>query len=326
MTTPRRPPGDRPVVALDVGGTHVKAAVLTADGTPLHTESADTRAERGPDAVLETILALAGGLARRFRPAAVGIAVPGIVDEASGVCRYSANLGWRDVPVRRWAEEELGLPVAVGHDVRAGGIAEARLGAGRGCRSFLFVPVGTGIAGAVLLNGRALLGGHGGAGEVGHLVVRPDGPPCACGARGCVEAIASASAIARRYRQLTGLPPQQQVSAEQVQQRARAGDAVAARVWREAVAALADGLLAAVTLLDPQRVVIGGGLSRAGAALLDPLRAALAERLTFQAAPELVPAELGHRAGSLGAGLLALDLLERTAADRADLVGAGERE
>ncbi|MFE0463018.1 ROK family protein [Kitasatospora sp. NPDC058965] len=306
------------VAALDVGGTHIKAAVLAANGAVLHCDSADTRAERGPEAVLETVLELARTLVRDHRPAAVGIAVPGLVDEAAGVCRFAANLGWRDVPVRRWAEEELGLPVALGHDVRAGGLAEARLGAGRDCGSFLFVPVGTGIAGAIVLDGRAVTGRHGGAGELGHLPVRPEGPPCGCGGFGCVEAVASASAVARRYRLLARLSPEEKVSAEQVQLRAQAGDELAARVWREAVAALADGLATAVTLLDPERLVIGGGLSRAGAALTDPLHRELKARLTFQTCPELALAELGHRAGSLGAGLLALDLLHAT--DR-----AGER-
>ncbi|WP_100839973.1 ROK family protein [Kitasatospora fiedleri] len=321
--------GPAQVVALDVGGTHIKATVLAADRSVLHAESADTRADRGPDAALENVLGLAGRLVRRFRPAAVGIAVPGIVDEDAGVCRYAANLGWRDLPVRQWAEEELGLPVALGHDVRAGGLAEARLGAGRGLRSFLFVPVGTGIAGAVVVNGRALTGAHGGAGEVGHLVVRPDGPPCGCGGRGCLEAVASASAVARRYRQLAGLPADEHVPAEQVLQRAGAGDETAGRVWREAVSALADGLVTALTLVDPERVVIGGGLARAGAALLDPLRTAVAERLTFQSRPELVRARLGHRAGSLGAGLLAQDLLRRpagrTTADRLRPPGGAAR-
>nr|WP_217368324.1 ROK family protein [Kitasatospora sp. MMS16-BH015] len=292
-----------------MGGTHVKTAVLAADGTVLHSDSTDTGADRGPAAVLETVLDLARALVRDHGPAAVGIAVPGVVDEATGHCRFAANLGWRDVPVRAQAEAALGLPVAVGHDVRAGGIAEARLGAGRGARSLLFVPVGTGIAGALVLDGRALTGANGGAGEVGHLAVRPDGPSCPCGGSGCVETIASASAVARRYRLLAGLPPDQRVPAEQVLQRAQSGDALAAQVWDEAVAALADGLAATVTLFDPERIVIGGGLSRAGAALLDPLRKALAARLAFQTLPELTLARLGHRAGSLGAGLLALDLL-----------------
>ncbi|MEV6055131.1 ROK family protein [Streptomyces sp. NPDC052107] len=295
----------RCVVALDVGGTHIKACVMDEDGSLLHTERRDTGAGRGPDAVLETVLGYAADLAGRYEPSAVGIVVPGVIDEASGTVVLAANLGWRDVPIRQWLTDELDLPVAFGHDVRAGGMAEARLGAGRDSRSFLFVPVGTGIAAAVVLDGRVLLGGHGSAGELGHLVVRPGGDLCPCGNRGCLETIASASAIARRYRQATG---DADATAEEVLRRSEAGDTTAVEVWRDAVDALADGLSTAVTLVDPGRIVIGGGLVRAGEPYLGPLRAALAERLTFQTAPAVVPAELGHQAGCLGAALLARDL------------------
>ncbi|MGF1426608.1 ROK family protein [Kitasatospora sp. LaBMicrA B282] len=293
------------VIALDVGGTQIKAGVLADDGSLVHAERRATGAERGPDAVIETVLGCAAELARGCAPVAAGIAVPGLVDEASGTAVFAPNLGWHQVPVRDWLAEELGLPVAFGHDVRAGGLAEARLGAGRGSRSFLFVPVGTGIAAAVVLDGEPLHGAHGFAGELGHLVVRPGGEACPCGNRGCLETVASATAIARRYARATG---QHGFSAKNVQGIARTGDPVAAAVWREAVEALADGLAAAVNLLDPERIVIGGGLAQAGASYFTPLRTALAERLTFRHAPPVVPARLGHQAGCLGAGLLAQDL------------------
>ncbi|MFG2918600.1 ROK family protein [Kitasatospora sp. NPDC048298] len=293
-------------IALDVGGTYIKGAAVAEDGSLRHTERWFTRAERGPEAVLETVLDCAAELAGRFRPAAAGIAVPGIVDEPAGTAVLAANLGWHDLPLRHWLSEHLGIPVAFGHDVRAGGIAEARAGAGRGSRNFLFVPVGTGIATALMVDGRPLTGSHTRAGELGHLVVRPGGEPCACGGRGCVETFASASAIARRYTAATG---ERYVTAQQVAERAATGDRTAAAVWQEAVDALADGLASAVTLLDPERVVIGGGLARAGEPYFAPLREALAARLTFQAMPQLVPAELGHEAGCYGAGLLAQDLL-----------------
>ncbi|MFD4658650.1 ROK family protein [Kitasatospora sp. NPDC058444] len=298
-------------IALDVGGTYIKGAAVARDGGLRHTARWFTRAERGPEAVLETVLDCAAELAGRFRPAAAGIAVPGIVDEAAGTAVLAANLGWRDLPVRHWLSEHLGIPVAFGHDVRAGGVAEARAGAGRGSRNFLFVPIGTGIAAALMVDGRPLTGSHTRAGELGHLVVRPGGEPCACGARGCVETLASAAAVARRYTAATGEPG---VTAKQVGERAATGDRAAATVWQEAVDALADGLASAVTLLDPERIVIGGGLARAGEPYFGPLRAALAARLTFQTMPELVPAELGHEAGCFGAGLLAQDLLDERAA------------
>ena len=296
------------VIALDVGGTYIKGGFLSGDGSLRQVERWHTGAVRGPDAVLETVLGCAAELLRRCPTAtAAGIAVPGIVDEGSGYSVLAANLGWRAVPVRDWLAEHLGLPVALGHDVRAGGVAEARAGAGRDCADFLFVPVGTGIAAAVFTGGRLQAGGHGRAGELGHVVVRPGGEDCHCGGRGCLETVASAAAIARRYSRATGWHA---ISARDVRQRADGGDAVATAIWADAVDALADGLATAISLHDPQRVVIGGGLARAGEGLLAPLRAALADRLTFQAVPELVEAQLGDWAGCMGAAFLGRDLQE----------------
>lgn len=298
-------------IALDIGGTYIKGGVAGADGVLRHTERWPTGAERGPDAVLETVLAAATQLADEHAPMAAGIAAPGIVDEASGVSVLSANLGWRQLPVRARLADRLGLPVALGHDVRAGGLAEARLGAGRGSRNFLFVPVGTGIAAAVMVDGRAWTGSHARVGELGHLVVRPGGEACVCGGRGCLETVASAAAIARHYTRTTS---EGGVTAKEVGERATTGDPAAVRVWHDAIAALADGLANAITLLDPERIVIGGGLAHAGESYFAPLRAAVAERLTFQAMPEIVPAQLGHQAGCQGAALLAHDLLQEGAA------------
>ncbi|MEV0944456.1 ROK family protein [Micromonospora wenchangensis] len=303
---------DRVVVALDVGGTGMKCALVRPDGSVLHAERHPTDAGRGPDAVVETVLAVAEGLADRARaagstPVACGVAVPGVVDEAAGVAVWSANVGFRDVPLRTLVGARLGLPAALGHDVRVGGIAEARLGAGRDARHVLFVAIGTGIAAAHVVAGSAAVGAHGAAGEIGHILVRPDGPRCGCGRPGCLEAVSSASAVARRYAELAGST----ASAADVAGRAAAGEELAGRVWREAVEALADGLATGQALYDVDTMVIGGGLARAGGQLLDPLRAALRERMTFHREPRLVAAALGDEAGCLGAALLALDSLER---------------
>ncbi|MDG4833721.1 ROK family protein [Solwaraspora sp. WMMD1047] len=302
------------VVALDVGGTSIKSGLVGTDGTSRYTERHPTGADRGPDAVVATIGAVADGLAGRARadgltPVAVGVAVPGVVDEATGTAVWSANLGFRDVPLRELVGTRLGLPTALGHDVRAGGLAEARLGAARGSRHVLFVAIGTGIAAAHVVAGAAFAGAHGAAGEIGHIVVRPDGPVCGCGQRGCLEAVASAAAVGRRYTELTGEPA---TAADVAARAARGGpgDEVAARVWRETVEALADGLLIGQALYDTETIVLGGGLAEAGAHLLDPLHAALRQRLTFHREPRLVPAALGDEAGRLGAALLALDTLE----------------
>jgi glucokinase len=289
------------VLAIDVGGTEVKCALVASGGVVRHRERHPTGAGRGQDGLVASILGIAGTLAEKARadglvPRAAGVAVPGIVDEAAGVARTAANLPLHDVPLRDLVAEHLGLPTALGHDVRAGALAEARLGAGRAATSVLFVPIGTGIAAAYTVGG-VVLTGAGAAGELGHVVVRPGGARCGCGGRGCLEAVASATAIARR----AGVP------APEVVARVAARDAAATAVWREAVDALADGLLTAQALLDPEIVVIGGGLSRAGDALLRPVRAALRERLTFHREPRILPAPLGDEAGCLGAGLLALD-------------------
>jgi glucokinase len=263
------------------------------------TESRPTGRTAGPDAVLERLAEFAGDLAAGA--AAVGVAVPGLVDEASGVARASVNLGWRDVPLRRVLEERLGVPVAVTHDVRAAARAEAAEGAARGRSEWLLVTVGTGVGAAVVTGGAPYAGAHHAGGELGHLVVAPDGPECACGARGCVEALASAAAVERRYGRA--------VPAQEVIARAGRGDADAAAVWRDAVEALAAGLAAAVVMLDPELIVVGGGLAGAGDALFEPLAVQLRRRLPFLEAPPVIPAALGADAGWRGAALLAAELV-----------------
>ncbi|MEV2238981.1 ROK family protein [Micromonospora sp. NPDC049891] len=318
--------GGEVAVALDVGGTGMKCALVGTDGAVRHAERHPTDAGRGPDAVVETILTVAEGLAGKARadgltPTALGIVVPGVVNETRGVAVWSANVGFRDVPLRDLASARLGLPTALGHDVRAGGLAEARLGAGRHAGHVLFVAIGTGIAAAHVVAGSAATGAHGAAGELGHILVRPDGPGCGCGRPGCLEAVASASSVARRYAELTGTtsdggsaadagPGRTMVTAAEVAARAAAGEQVATRVWRETVEALADGLATGQALFDVETIVLGGGLAQAGAGLFDPLRVALRDRLTFHREPRLVPAVLGDEAGCLGAALLALDQLE----------------
>ncbi|MEV0429827.1 ROK family protein [Micromonospora sp. NPDC050495] len=304
--------GGEVVVALDVGGTGMKCALVRPDGATVHTERHATGAGRGPAAVVDTVLDVAEGLAGKARadgltPVACGIAVPGVVDEARGVAVWSANVGFRDVPLRELARTRLGLPTALGHDVRVGGLAEARLGAGRDADHVLFVAIGTGIAAAHVVDGSAATGAHGAAGEIGHILVRPDGPRCGCGRPGCLEALASAAAIGRRYAELAGTP----ATAADVAGRAAAGEALAGRIWRDAIEALADGLATGQALFDVQTVVLGGGLAQAGDRLLDPLRVALRQRLTFHREPRLVAAALGDEAGCLGAALLALDTLEK---------------
>ncbi|MFF1873315.1 ROK family protein [Streptomyces sp. CB03911] len=290
------------VVALALGGTRIKGVAMAADGSLLHSGGRQTRADRGPDAVLETVLDYAGELSRRHSASAAGIAVPGLVGEATGTSVLAAQLGWRQVPVRRWLAEELEMPVAFAHEVRAGGVAEARLGAGRSCRSFLFVAVGNGVTASTVVDGRPAREGGGATDELGHLVIRPGGDPCSCGGAGCLETVASASAVARRYRLATG---EENVTAKEVQARARTGDPIAAGIWHEAIEALADGLSSAISLVGPERIVVGGALARAGRSYVDALQAELSKRLTLREAPRVVPSGLGQQAAVLGAALLA---------------------
>jgi glucokinase len=307
---------DDVVIALDVGGTGMKCALVKPDGLVHHTERHPTLADRGPEAVTANILDVAAGLVGRARaegltPVAAGVVVPGVVDETHGVAVWSSNVGFRDLPLRDLVVDRLGLPSALGHDVRAGGTAEARLGAGRGEPQVLFIAIGTGIAAAHVVDGHAFAGAHGAAGEVGHVIVRPGGRPCGCGQSGCLESVASAKAIGRRYAELSGI---EDAAAFDVAARAAAGEPLATAVWTEAVEALADGLLTAQALYDAGTVVLGGGLAEAGEALLGPLRIALDQRITFHRIPYLVRAELGDNAGCLGAALLALDTLPETTA------------
>ncbi|UQA93628.1 ROK family protein [Streptomyces halobius] len=309
----------RHVIALDVGGTGMKAALAGADGNLLHEARRPTGRERGPEAVVEAILGFAAELRElgreRFGTAAeaAGVAVPGIVDEAAGTAVYAANLGWRNVPMRALLSERLGgIPVALGHDVRTGGLAEGRIGAGADADRFLFVPLGTGIAGAIGINGRIEGGAHGSAGEIGHIVVRPGGRACGCGQRGCLETLASAAAVGRDWAAACGDP---QATAADAAKAVESGDARALAVWQHAVDALADGLVTGLTLLDPRTLIIGGGLAEAGDTLFVPLREAVRRRVTFQQLPSIVPAALGDAAGCLGAGLLAWDLLSTEVCD-----------
>ncbi|PFG39481.1 glucokinase [Georgenia soli] len=290
------------VVALDVGGTAVKSLVVDRDGV-LHRASTPTRASDGPEqsfaVVLQAVEAALAAVPPTHTAVGVGLAVPGTVDENRGVCVHSENLGWTDLPVRDLVAARTGLPVGFGHDVRAGGLAEWRLGAGRGAEDLAYLSVGTGIAAALVLGGRPVVAG-GYVGEVGHGGTT-DGDPCACGGRGCPETFASAAAIGRRYTRLTGTPVD---GARGVLDRTLQGDRTAELVWAEAVDGLGVLVSDIVRVTGASRVVVGGGLVHAGDALLDPLREHVRRRLTVHRLPEIVPAVLGGTAGAWGSVLL----------------------
>jgi glucokinase len=264
--------------------------------------------DRGPDQVLAAILAtvdeLAGAAPASVAVRAVGLVVTGIVDERRGMAVHSENVGWRNVPVRSLVEQATRLPVGFGHDVRAGTLAEWRLGAGRGLEDLVFVPIGTGVSAGIVVHGR-LVTGSGYAGEIGHVDVG-HGEPCPCGGHGCVEALASAAAIARRYAARAGRPVD---GAREVAERMVAGDPVARRVWDDATGALALALAWTSVVLAPQAILVGGGLARSGGLLLEPLALALGRHLGVVRRPRLLPASLRDDAGVLGAALLAWEAL-----------------
>lgn len=309
------------VVALDVGGTSIKAALIDRHGAVVRETRRPTGVRNGPEAVVRGIVELAAELAgdARFEVRAVGTCVPGSVDARAGIARLAVNLGWSDVPLAAMIGDRTGLPVALGHDVRTAVLAEARTAVDV-AGSLFFIAIGTGIAGGLATGGVVEDGATGLSGEIGHLVVRPGGASCGCGNRGCLETVASASRIADRYAAATG---RSGGSAADISALVDAGDIAAQMIWTEAIEALADAMAAVTVLMDPGRFVLGGGLSLAGSTLTAPLTDALAHRLTFHQPPPVTVSELGDRAGVLGAALRAWDLLDLAAAGDTRSGGTG---
>ncbi|MFJ9429315.1 ROK family protein [Streptomyces sp. NPDC101490] len=293
------------VLAVDVGGTDIKAALIGPDDLPVATLLRPTPSATGPDTALRAITGTARTLLEQAEKQnigvdSMGVVLPGIIDDTRGQVLYSARLALRDEPLAARLGDALELPVALGHDVRAAALAEATFGAADR-RHMLFMAVGTGIAGAFVTDGH-ILHSDGWAGEIGHITIDPRGADCPCGSRGCLETIASARAVAEEFTHRTGIPV---TGASDVADRLLEGDPNARAVWDRAVDALAEASAILITVLGPDTVVVGGGLGDAGELLLTPLRDALTDRLTFHRHPAVTQAALGSRAGCIGAGLLA---------------------
>jgi glucokinase len=296
-------------LGLDVGGTNGKLAVLEDDGD--HRELVATATiltgPGDPADVLARLAAAATELVAAAGPvAAAGVGLPGLFDEANGRVVFLPNLpeAWTGQAVAGPLAGRLGVPVALLNDARAFTLAESRMGAAAGCPTVVCLTLGTGVGGGVVVDGRLRFGPSGRAGELGHQVIEVGGPPCGCGNRGCVEAFAAGAALCR----LGGRD-----SPEAVFAAAAAGDERAAEAVREVVGRLAVGIANLVTVLWPERVVVGGGVAAAGERLFGPLRAAVAASapLVDPDAYEIVPAALGPVAGAIGAALWAR---ERTGA------------
>ncbi|WP_029422633.1 ROK family glucokinase [Alicyclobacillus macrosporangiidus] len=302
---------------VDIGGTSVKTAIIDDTGRLVAQQAIPTEAARGPEDLClrlrDTLrrMAEAGGIdPRAIRGAGVG--VPAFLDLAHGVVVEAINLGWREVPLAELLADVLDMPVSVDNDANLAALGEAWAGAGAGADTVLCTTVGTGVGGGVVIGGRLHHGANGMAGEIGHMrVVREGGLPCNCGQTGCLETVASATAIVReaRDRQEAGLlPPDERIEgAEDVARLAR--DHEAARwVLETAGRWLGFGLAQAAVVLNPDVIVIGGGVSKAGDLLLQPVQAAFteyAQRLVAEAT-SLRLAKLGNGAGVVGAARLAM--------------------
>ena len=300
------------VIGVDVGGTTIKAGLFDSDGLEYGRSEGPTPRHLGPDAVIATTIQAIVELRAQVPDArlrAVGVIVPGVVDAQQGIAVYAANIGWQQVPLRQIVAEAIGLPVALDHDVRAAGLAELELGAGRGLQEVLFVALGTGVAAAVITRGQVSTGATGRAGELGHLPVFPDGDRCACGQRGCTETYASAAALSSRYSIATGISD---VPAEDVISRAAAGDPIADGVFQDAITALGRALVNYVLLMDPELILIGGGMAASGAALLHPLTREVQTGLAWRHAPAISIGRFAGDAGRRGAALLAWRALKES--------------
>lgn len=296
--------GDRFVVAVDAGGTRLKFGTIGVDAvggysvSPTPADPADL-----VDAIAAVIEQAAAGAARA--PSAVGVAVPGIVDEGSGIVVGSETFGFQRLALRDELSARFPFPVVVRHDVRSGARAEARFGAAAETVSAMFVAIGTGIAATLLIDGEVYSGAANSAGEIGQIVVRPSDASVeqpAFATAVTLEQVASARAIARDYAERSA----QSVSgADEVARLVGAGDDAAATVWYAAVDQLAEVIGDAVVVFDPEVVVLGGGLAQAGDLLAVPLAQRLEARAPWRRMPPLVRAHLADRAGFVGAGLAA---------------------
>jgi glucokinase len=310
------------VLAIDIGGTKLAAGIVDSEGRILARGEVPTLAKEGLEPVLARIVKLGRDLLSRpevadVRVHRIGVGCAGPVDLKAGVVFNPPNLpGWVRVPLSERIHQALGLPAVLENDANAAGLGEFRYGAGRGAQSIVYMTVSTGIGGGIILDGKVWHGLKDAAGEIGHMTVCPDGPMCGCGNRGCLEAMASGPSIARRARGVVanGRPSRlgeiPSPTSADVVRLAQAGDVVAREVWDEAVMYLGIGVAAVITILAPERVVIGGGVTKAGDYLFQPLREQVRQRVKLvpvESVP-ILPAALGPDVGILGAAAVALDV------------------
>ncbi|MFT4234004.1 MAG: ROK family protein [Microbacterium sp.] len=302
----------RPVIALDVGGSFIKTAVVARDGTVVRRASYPTGHD-GAEALADQLARIADDARAHAveAPEAIGVLIPGLIDDERGVVITATNLGLENTPLRDMLTERTGLPVGFVNDARGGALSEFVLGAARTARNALIVSIGTGIGAGVYLDGRAYDADGYGC-EIGHMptTLAPDvdAPVCICGGRSCLETFFSGAWIVRRYRRSHSADAAV-TDAAQVFAAAATGDAAARAVLDQAIGALALAFAQIATILAPETIVVAGGLSLAGDALFLPLRERLSGLLTFQRVPRVVPARFGDEAGVMGAALVADSML-----------------
>jgi glucokinase len=308
--------------AVDLGGTKILSIVVDAGLRVVASDERPTQAELGPDGVVRRIIESMNAAAAGRRLRAIGISSAGPIDYARGVVTSAPNLhGWRDVPLAAKVAEGLGLRTFLENDANCAAIAEQRLGAGRGAQHVVLVALGTGIGGGLVLNGQIYRGASGGAGEVGHMKLVDDGPLCGCGRRGCLEALASGSALGRTATEIIAREPDGILarisrdeggapSAVTLQKAAGAGDSSAATAIRQAALHLGAGLTNLVDIFNPEVLAISGNLRKLEG-YLDVAREVVAAEAFRQAVANvrIVETALGDDAAALGAALVALDAI-----------------
>ncbi len=312
-------PAEPYAIGVDIGGTKIAAGVVTPDGTVHHATALPTPQRQ--DHLIQHILAVIKDLQVLYPGvAAVGVGAAGMVDWPSGRIRWAPNNSYSDLPLQQLLTEGSGLPTIVENDANAAAWAEATAGAGAGLRNVLALTIGTGIGAGIILNGELQRGGTGIAGEAGHIIINPGGgEPCGCGATGCLEAMASGTALGRSGRRAASADPAgrlvqlagtaTKVTGETVYQAATEGDPIARKLFDELGYWLGVGIASLVNVFDPQVVILGGGLVTTGDLLLVPARQSF-ERFVLGRAhrtlPALALARMETNAGLIGAALLAL--------------------
>lgn len=308
-------------IGVDVGGTNVKIALVDKKGNIVYSNTVPTMAEMGYEYTISNIKQAIYDLMKETKNSkevieGIGFGFPGQVDCDKGIVRLAPNIpGWVDVPIASIIEEEFGIVAKIDNDVRCAALGELNFGAGRGCQNLICITVGTGIGSGLVINGKLVRGANNAAGEIGHIKLQMQGGPiCGCGDTGCMEAFASGPAIvamaekyilggkSTKYRELANPDITPYIVAEAAKQ----GDTVAKRIYETIGEYIGIGMASVVNLLNPEKIVIGGGVADAGALLLEPIKRTLKERaMPIQAeSVEVVSAELGNTAGVIGASLL----------------------